>query len=78
MSYRRAWLLVDEINRCLVRSAVETAAGGQKGGGTVLTPFGVELVRRYRALEHQTEVAVARKLKSMLRALPLGADNAER
>jgi molybdate transport system regulatory protein len=72
MSYRRAWLLVDETNRCLIRPAVETAAGGRKGGGTVLTPFGAELVRRYRALEHQTEVAVARKLRSMLRALSLG------
>ena len=73
MSYRRAWLLVDETNRCLIRPAVETAAGGQSGGGTVLTPAGVELVRRYRALEHQTEVAVTRKLKAMLRTLPLGS-----
>lgn len=78
MSYRRAWLLVDETNRCLIRPAVETAAGGQKGGGTVLTPAGVELVRRYRALEHETEVAVARKLKSMLRALPSENDNSPR
>jgi len=70
MSYRRAWLLVDETNRCLIRPAVETAAGGQKGGGTVLTPVGVELVRRYRELEQKTEVAVARKLKSMMRTLP--------
>ena len=70
MSYRRAWLLVDETNRCLIRPAVETAAGGQKGGGTVLTPVGVELVRRYRELEQKTEVAVARKLNSMMRTLP--------
>ena len=54
MSYRRAWLLVDETNRCLVRPAVATATGGQRGGGTALTPAGVELVRRYRALERQT------------------------
>lgn len=78
MSYRRAWLLVDETNRCLIHPAVETAAGGQKGGGTVLTPFGVELVRRYRALEHQTELGVARKLKSMLRPLPLGGAKSHR
>ena len=70
MSYRRAWLLVDETNRCLVRPAVQTVAGGQRGGGTSLTPVGVELVRRYRALEHQTSLAVARKLKSLLRTIP--------
>jgi len=72
MSYRRAWLLVDETNRCLVRPAVRTATGGRHGGGTSLTPVGVELVRRYRALERQTGLAVARKLKSLLRTVPHG------
>lgn len=38
MSYRRAWPLVDEANRCLIGSAVRTAAGGKRGGGTELTP----------------------------------------
>ena len=38
----------------------------------MLTPFGVELVRRYRALEHQTEVAVARKLKLDVAPASLG------
>jgi molybdate transport system regulatory protein len=70
MSYRRAWLLVDETNRCLARPAVHTASGGQRGGGTSLTAAGVELVRCYRALEHQTGLAVRRKLKSLLRTIP--------
>jgi molybdate transport system regulatory protein len=72
MSYRRAWLLVAETNRCLVRPAVRTAAGGPRGGGTSLTPLGVELVRRYRALEQQTGVAVAHQLRSLLRTIPRG------
>ena len=72
MSYRRAWLLVDETNRCLVRPAVQTAAGGQRGGGSSLTPAGAELVRRYRALERQTGLAVTRQLKSLLRTLSRG------
>ena len=72
MSYRRAWLLVDETNRCLVRPAVQTATGGQRGGGTSLTPVGIELIRRYRALEHQTRLGVTRKLNSMLRTIPRG------
>jgi molybdate transport system regulatory protein len=67
MSYRRAWLLVEETNSCLVRPAVATATGGQRGGGTTLTPVGVELVRRYRALERATALAVDRKLKSLMR-----------
>ena len=75
MSYRRAWLLVDATNRCLVRPAVATVAGGDKGGGTVLTPLGIELVRRYRALERETEASVARKFRAMLRALPANEDN---
>ena len=67
MSYRRAWLLVDETNRCLVGPAVATAAGGEKGGGTALTPLGTELVLRYRALERETAIAVRRRLRSVLR-----------
>ena len=67
MSYRRAWLLVEETNHCLVRPAVATATGGQRGGGSTLTPVGVELVRRYRALERATALAVERNLKSLMR-----------
>jgi molybdate transport system regulatory protein len=48
---------------------VATATGGQRGGGTVLTPAGIELVRRYRALERQTGLAVSRNLKSLLRTI---------
>ena len=69
MSYRRAWLLVEETNRCLVRPAVATSTGGSHGGGTTLTPVGVELVRRYRALERRTALAVNRDLKALLRSL---------
>ena len=67
MSYRRAWLLVDETNRCLVEPAVATAAGGTRGGGTALTPAGAEFVRRYRALERRTETSVASQLQPLLR-----------
>jgi molybdate transport system regulatory protein len=69
MSYRRAWLLVEETNRCLVRPAVETSTGGPHGGGATLTPVGVEIVRRYRALERRASLAVARHLKPLLRSV---------
>lgn len=70
MSYRRAWLLVDETNRCLVRPAVQTIAGGPRGGGASLTAAGVELVRRYRELERQTGLAVTKNLRPLLRNVP--------
>ncbi len=70
MSYRRAWMLVDETNRCLIAPAVETATGGNRGGGTTLTVVGRELVRQYRTLEEETAAAAARRLKKLLRSLP--------
>ena len=51
MSYRRAWLLVDTMNRCFATPVVTTEAGGAAGGGTHLTPTGAEVVRRYRRME---------------------------
>ena len=51
MSYRRAWMLVDELNHMFTTQLVEARPGGKDGGGTTLTPAGEEIVRRYRAIE---------------------------
>ena len=51
MSYRRAWQLVEDMNRNLGKAVVETAAGGAGGGGAQLTQAGRTLVQRYRAVE---------------------------
>lgn len=51
MSYRRAWQLVDTINRMFLQAAVESQRGGKQGGGAVVTPFGEELIRRFRHME---------------------------
>jgi len=69
MSYRRAWLLVDELNRSLNEPAVVTAAGGSKGGGTSLTPIGLEIVRRYREIEAKAQLAAQADLKKLLKLL---------
>jgi molybdate transport system regulatory protein len=65
MSYRRAWLLVDEINRICRRDAVERQAGGKKGGGATLTPLGLSLVTRYRKIERSAEVAARNELRAL-------------
>jgi molybdate transport system regulatory protein len=63
MSYKRAWDLVDEINRNCGRETVERQKGGQNGGGATLTPFGFMLVARYRKIEHTVEGAVREELR---------------
>lgn len=51
MSYRRAWLLVDTMNRCFDGPLVASARGGSGGGGARLTPLGEEVLARYRDME---------------------------
>jgi molybdate transport system regulatory protein len=65
MSYRRAWVLVDEINRICRRDAVERKAGGKKGGGATLTPLGLSLVARYRKIERSAEAAARKELRAL-------------
>ncbi|MGD9507889.1 MAG: winged helix-turn-helix domain-containing protein [Geminicoccaceae bacterium] len=62
MSYRRAWLLVDELNRLFGAPLVTTQLGGSHGGGAALTELGVGLVARFRALERAAEPLVTEHL----------------
>jgi len=65
MSYRRAWLLVDELNRSF-RSPVTTAQTGGKGGGhAALTDFGRELIGLYRKIESDAAAAAAASLQKL-------------
>jgi len=57
MSYRRAWQLVDVMNRCFREPLVMSAAGGQHGGGAHLTPLGEEVLARYQAMMAEVERA---------------------
>lgn len=69
MSYRRAWLLVDTMNRCFKSPVVETEAGGRRGGGTALTEVGNEVVRRYRRIESAAAKAGAADIRAFLALL---------
>ncbi|HSO06918.1 MAG TPA: LysR family transcriptional regulator [Pelomicrobium sp.] len=59
MSYRRAWDLVATMNASFVQPVVDTATGGAHGGGARLTPFGEDVLRRYRAMEERARRAIA-------------------
>src|ERR1700741_5170326 len=65
MSYKRAWDLVDEINRICRQQAVERQTGGRNGGGAALTPFGASLVTRYRKIERAAASAVRKELAAL-------------
>lgn len=65
MSYKRAWALVDELNRCFGKPVVSTQMGGKAGGGAALTVFGTELVAHYRAIESKAEEAVSPHLNAL-------------
>ena len=69
MSYRRAWLLVDTMNRCFKSAVVEAEAGGKRGGGTRLTPSGEEVVRNYRRIERLATRAGASEMRRLLRLI---------
>ncbi|QEI09116.1 LysR family transcriptional regulator [Pigmentiphaga aceris] len=59
MSYRRAWLLIEELNKALNSPATSSEQGGQRGGGSLLTPVGAEIIRLYRAIERDAYQACA-------------------
>jgi molybdate transport system regulatory protein len=65
MSYRRAWELVEDLNRGLGSPVVTTAAGGSGGGGTSLTPVGLALVDHYRAIEAAAAAAAKRHVAAI-------------
>jgi molybdate transport system regulatory protein len=65
MSYRRAWLLLDGLNRSFTEPASTASIGGQGGGGVALTPFGLEIIRTYRAAAAAIESVAHRELDTI-------------
>lgn len=73
MSYKRAWHLVDTMNRCFESPLVEASKGGAHGGGARLTPLADEVIRLYRRLEARARKATETELASLSRHLVTGA-----
>ncbi|MBL8516274.1 MAG: winged helix-turn-helix domain-containing protein [Betaproteobacteria bacterium] len=59
MSYRRAWMLVDTMNRCFKAPLVSTATGGDHGGGARVTPFGRDVLARFHAMQTKADAAIS-------------------
>lgn len=72
MSYRRAWLLVEDINSALEKPAVSSIMGGRQGGGAVLTPIGVRIVEIYRSIETIARKSVRDECRAVEKILRKG------
>ena len=69
MSYKRAWYLVETMNRCFLSPLVEATKGGAGGGGARLSPLGEEVLARYRHMEALTHAAITDDLEALRRVL---------
>jgi molybdate transport system regulatory protein len=69
MSYRRAWLLIAALNGMFREPVVATKLGGKSGGGAALTPFGAQVISRYRDMERLAKTALGSHLSELEAAL---------
>ncbi len=74
MSYRRAWLLIDDMNRCFRDTVVAAQPGGSHGGGAKLTAFGEKLISDYRAIESSASLAAKNHLRGLESSLRSGSE----
>jgi molybdate transport system regulatory protein len=75
LSYRRAWLLINDLNNSFRFPVVEATTGGFRGGNTRLTPFGRKLVQLYKRVEAEALAATwehRRKLEAELKTVKPG------
>lgn len=72
MSYRRAWLLVEVMNRHFSAPLVRSAAGGRQGGGASVTQAGLQLLAQYRAMQAAARAAAQPHLDGLAGWLAAG------
>lgn len=63
MGYRKAWLLIQQMQETFGGTVVTTSTGGLAGGGSTLTERGAALLLNYRAIEACSAHAAASKLQ---------------
>ncbi|MBL0308280.1 MAG: LysR family transcriptional regulator [Bacteroidetes bacterium] len=63
MSYRQAWQLVSDMNKCSDKPLVEKQLGGSAGGGAFLTPAGEVAIKQFYKIDKQLK-AFAEKLNA--------------
>jgi molybdate transport system regulatory protein len=71
MGYKRAWYMVDTMNKCFNEPLVVTVKGGKRGGGARLSELGEEVLARYRKMEVLSAKAIASEMDSLKKMLDI-------
>ena len=69
MSYRKAWMLVDEMNQCFCSPVVLASKGGLRGGGAKVTPLGLEALTRFRRIQAKASSAIEQDVRDFRKLL---------
>ncbi|NAW33326.1 MAG: LysR family transcriptional regulator [Halomonas sp.] len=69
MSYKKAWQLIDTMNRHFPSPLITTAAGGAEGGGAQVTPLGRQVLDHYRALQRRLDRDVCEHADALLKLM---------
>jgi molybdate transport system regulatory protein len=65
MSYRRAWLLMGEMNEMFDKPVIETTSGGSGGGGAKITEHGKRVIALYHELQIEADALVLLKFRGL-------------
>jgi molybdate transport system regulatory protein len=75
LSYRRAWNMVDTMNRCFKEPLVVSITGGKGGGGAELTPAGKKIIQLYRDMGKKADAATQTEWKALQKLLRLTSED---
>lgn len=53
ISYKKAWHLIDSVNKTAKKPVTINSIGGKGGGGTELTAYGMSLVRAFEEMNRE-------------------------
>ena len=66
MSYKRAWDLVNSMNSQAKNPFVVTQTGGKSGGGTIVTPEGLQAIEDYEALQSRFQAFLLKENQHLM------------
>lgn len=62
MSYRKAWQLVEDMNKISDKPLVQKRLGGKEGGGAVVTEEGKQIIKKFYELQGQVDEFIKGKV----------------